>query len=429
MRILVIGAYGLIGGYLATRLVRDGHAVAGAGREVVVARRRMPYVKWIRADLARMDIGAWRAALAGVDAVVNCAGALQDGPRDDLHAVHVTGVMALADACAEAGVRRFVQISAAGIEGGASAFGRTKGEAEDALRRSGLDWVILRPGLVLAPAAYGGSALLRGLAAFPGCIPAAHADAVVQVVSVEDVAEAVARAVAPETSGRIAIDLVASQRTTLGQVLEALRAWLGVAPAPVWSIPPFMVRSGAKLADALAWLGWRSPMRTAAVAQLAGGVCGEAGDCERKLGFAPCALPDILAGWPSGAQERWFARLYFVKPLGLGVLAAFWMASGVIGIVDHAAAAAALTAAGFGVAPAQGVVLGGGMVDIALGALACHRRTAPGALRGMMLVSAAYLAGATLWRPDLWIDPLGPLVKVIPAAVLALAALAMMDER
>ena len=42
---------------------------------------------------------------------------------------------------------------------------------------------------------------------------------------------------------------------------------------------------------------------------------------------------------------------------------------------------------------------------------------------------AAYLLGATLWRPDLWIDPLGPLIKVVPAMMLALVMLAIIDER
>lgn len=429
MRILVIGAHGLIGGYVSARLVRDGHAVVGAGREIATARRRMPMVQWVTVDLATFDSAAWRSLLEGTDAVINCAGALQDGPRDSLHAAHVNGLQALAEACVEAGVRRFVQISAVGVDGHAGAFNRTKCEADNTLRATNLDWVILRPGLVLAPAAYGGSALLRGLAAFPGIIPAVHADVVVHVVSVDDVAEAVARAAAPETSGRITVDLVALQSTTLGQVLEALRAWLGMTPASIWSIPPIMAQSGAKLADALAWLGWRSPMRTAAVAQLAGGVRGEVGDCVRKLGFRPRELPYILAEWPSGVQERWFARLYFIKPVALTVLAAFWIASGLIGIVSRGAAVQALTSAGTTTGVDQAFVLGGGIVDVVLGVLVCVRRAAPTALRGMILVSAGYLAGSLIVRPDLWIDPLGPMVKVIPAAVLALATLAMMDER
>ncbi len=47
----------------------------------------------------------------------------------------------------------------------------------------------------------------------------------------------------------------------------------------------------------------------------------------------------------------------------------------------------------------------------------------------MVLVSAAYLAGGTFLRPDLWLDPLGPYAKILPGALLALTTLAVMDER
>jgi hypothetical protein len=57
------------------------------------------------------------------------------------------------------------------------------------------------------------------------------------------------------------------------------------------------------------------------------------------------------------------------------------------------------------------------------------RRSASVALQGMVALTLAYLAGATIWRPDLWSDPLGPLLKSAVAAVLALAVLGMMSER
>ena len=429
MRILVVGAYGLIGGYVTARLLADGHEVTGVGREVSKARLRLPKVRWIQADLRRLDASSWSPMLDGIDAVVNCAGALQDGPGDDLDAVHARATAALAEACVEAGVRRFVQISAVGVERGETAFERTKRAGDEALKASGVEWVILRPALVLAPAAYGGSGLLRGLAALPGAMPAVDPDAVVQVVSVQDVAEAAARSVLPGAPSGFACDLAAAEKTRLREVLSALRAWLGLKPAPVWPIPAVVGRMAGVAADGLAWLGWRSPMRTAALLQLAAGVEGRAEDAEARLGLSLQGLDAILAGWPAGVQERWYARLYFLKPVALMVLAAFWAVSGAVGLIDSSGAAALLTGAGFPDGAAQAAVLAGSLVDLGLAALVCARRTAPFALRGMVLVTIAYLAAATLWLPQLWADPLGPLVKSIPAALLAVLALAMMDER
>ena len=47
----------------------------------------------------------------------------------------------------------------------------------------------------------------------------------------------------------------------------------------------------------------------------------------------------------------------------------------------------------------------------------------------MIGLSAAYLAAATIAEPDLWLDPIGPLVKVVPSILLTLVGLAILDER
>ena len=165
MRVAIIGAYGLVGSYVSARRAADGHLVVGVGRDIEVARRRFPALAWKRADLATASVADWASLLMGVEAVVNCAGVLQDSPRDDLNAVHVEGVRRLAQACQDLGVSRLVHISAAGVGPGRStAFNATKLKAETLLAQSPLAWIILRPGLVFAPAAYGGTALLRGLA-------------------------------------------------------------------------------------------------------------------------------------------------------------------------------------------------------------------------------------------------------------------------
>jgi uncharacterized protein YbjT (DUF2867 family) len=428
MRILVIGAYGLIGGSVITRLIVEGHQVVGLGRDVAAARRRFPDAHWVEADLRRMTEADWSVLLAETDAVVNCAGALQESPWDSMRAVHLSLAGALAQACRQAGVRRVVHISAAGLETGDDPFRRAKREADHALGAADLDWVILRPGLVMAPVAFGGGALLRGLAAFPFVVPTVDSAAVVQAVSAADVAEAVVRSLTVMPA-RFVCDLVSVEQTRLGDILLAIRAWLGLPPAPLLVLPRWTGSLMAAAADALAWLGWRSPMRTTAIRQLASGVAGRAEDAPERLGFTPGPLAETLAAWPSGVQERWFARLYFVKPVVLATLAGFWAASGVFGLVQHAAAASLLTGAGLSPATAGALVIGGGALDLVFAALVCFRPTARLGLQAMILVTFAYLAGASLWLPQLWSDPLGPLVKSVPAAILALAALAIRDER
>lgn len=430
MRVAVIGAYGLIGSYVSARLVAEGHDVIGVGRDLTQARRRFANLHWKQADLATASLADWTTLLDGASAVVNCAGALQDSPRDDLNAVHVEGVRRLAQACEVQGAR-LIHISAAGVETGKpTAFNTTKYAAEALVAEcAGLDWIVLRPGLVIGPAAYGGTALLRGLAGFPGFAPVVHGQSRVQVVAADDVAAAVVRCLAPGAPLRRRLDLVHAEAVTLQDLVARLRGWLGFPAAPVIDLPPILARITAAGADALAFLGWRSPMRTAALAQLRMGVRGEASDAA-VLDLELKSLDALLAAMPSGVQERWFARAYFAKPLILAVLFAFWMVSGLIGVtVGFAPAVATLTTAGVSQDLAVAAVVGGSVADIVLTLLLAHRRTAGLALKGMLLVTAGYLLGGALVRPDLWLDPLGPLVKSIPAAMLAVAALTTLEER
>ncbi|GAB7548906.1 NAD(P)H-binding protein [Cupriavidus sp. 8B] len=111
--------------------------------------------------------GRWLAALRGVDAVVNAVGIFRQAARRRFQALHVDMPLALILACAQAGVRRLVQRSALGAAAdGATAYWRSKGVADDALRASALDWVIVQPSLVYAPGGRS-AALFRRLAALP----------------------------------------------------------------------------------------------------------------------------------------------------------------------------------------------------------------------------------------------------------------------
>src|SRR5262249_16611720 len=117
MRVLITGAYGLIGSAILARLNRDAHGLIGCGRALDMPRRRFPYARWVEADFARLtQAQAWLPLLAGVEAVVNCVGVLQDSARDDVARVHVDGTVALFDACVRAGIRRVVHVSAIGAD-------------------------------------------------------------------------------------------------------------------------------------------------------------------------------------------------------------------------------------------------------------------------------------------------------------------------
>lgn len=430
MRAVVLGGYGLIGAACVRALGRAGFAVTGVGRSARSARASGLAIDWVFGDLATMSVSDWRVALAGADVVVNAAGALQDGARDDLEGVHVRAVERMVAALAGTKTR-VVQISAAGVRTDApTAFSATKARGDAALIGSGLDWVILRPVLVLAPAAYGGTALLRAAASLPGMVPRVMPEAVVQCVHVDDLAAAVVAAAEGRVAGGTVADLTEAGARSLPELIVTLRAWLGWAPArlvvpvPRWGLG--LVSAGADLAGRL---GWRSPLRRNAIAALEDGVTGDPAPWAAAGGAPPRSLEESLAAMPATAQDRWFARAWLAFPVAVSLLALFWTVSSLVGMVRFEAAASVLTARGVAPGAAAAAVGLGAVVDLGLGLGILWRRWTAAASVGMVLASLGYMGGALLVAPDLWADPLGAMVKVIPGIGLALFTALLAEDR
>lgn len=427
MRVLVLGGYGLIGTAVTEALLAGGHTVTGLGRRLP---RNSRGANWIAADLTRMTSPeTWLPVLDGIDAVINASGVLQDGLKDNVSAVQRDAIKALVTACEQARVQSFVQISAPGAAlDSATVFYRTKAEADERLKTSRLRWTILRPGLVLSPHAYGGTALVRQLAAMPFVQPLVFAGARIQTVHVEDVARAVAFAL---DNGLTGIDtaLVEAEAHTLKSLVLKMRSWLGFKPArAVWPLPSFAARIVSLLADAGGHLGWRSPLQSTAMSVIASGVTGDASRWTEATGQKLRSLEETLASLPATLQERIYARAMLVFPVLLLVLSLFWISSGVIGLWRSEEALGVLD----GSVPqpaATFAVFGGGMADILIGAAVLFRPMTRVACLAAILLSASYLGAAALWVPGLWLDPLGPMVKVVPGMALALIVGALAEER
>jgi nucleoside-diphosphate-sugar epimerase len=170
LKALVTGGTGFVGNALCAHLTGRGFFVRSAGRSKPVGERSDAVVVG--------DIGAdtdWSTALEGVDQVVHLAARVHidsDSSRDPLaeyRRVNVEGTRRLASMAAERGVRRFVFLSSAKVNGEVTrtpcteadpprpegAYAVSKWEAEQALTQlaseSGMEWVILRPPLVYGP--------------------------------------------------------------------------------------------------------------------------------------------------------------------------------------------------------------------------------------------------------------------------------------
>lgn len=148
MKIAITGGTGFVGRHLAQRLAAAGHDVVVIGRGDP-ARRMLLHerVTVVAADIT--DRAALAGALNGCVAVAHCAGINRQIGRQTYAAVHVEGTRAVVEASRTAGVERLVMLSFLRARpDGPTDYHRSKWDAEELVRGSGLTWTILKAGVI-----------------------------------------------------------------------------------------------------------------------------------------------------------------------------------------------------------------------------------------------------------------------------------------
>ncbi|MET0589892.1 MAG: NAD(P)H-binding protein [Naasia sp.] len=154
-RIAVIGAHGQVGQHLLNQI----HARGDEGLGIIRNADHGEDLTRLGAETALVDIESASAeeladAIRGSDAVVFSAGAGGGSSAERKRTVDFGGSVLLAEAAALAGVRRFVQVSAIGVDEPLdddteevwAAYVEAKRDADASLRATDLDWTIIRPG-------------------------------------------------------------------------------------------------------------------------------------------------------------------------------------------------------------------------------------------------------------------------------------------
>ncbi|WP_295190281.1 SDR family oxidoreductase [uncultured Brevundimonas sp.] len=419
---LVLGANGFIGSHVAAALSSAGWSVRAGARRIIEPARRAPTFDWVVADFAKLTTPqAWAPLLAGVEAVVNCVGVLQDGAGDSTRAAHVDGPHALIAACEAAGVRRLVHISAVGADDGAGTDdARTKAETERMIEASGLDWLILRPSLVVDRAAFGGTGLIRALAAFPLFSPVVGGDQIFRPIPLGDLSAAVVAALKPAAPSRQTLDMSGPEPVTMTETVRLYRGWMGLKPAPVVRVPRVMAAPALAIGDLLGKLGWSSPIRTTAIKQMDHDVSGQDSGWAHALGVPSRGFTRFLGETPASVQDVWHARLWFVRPVSIATLGLFWLITGLISFgPGWNRAVAILHEGGYG-RMAGPIAWWGALLDVVLGLMLFVRPWTARVAIFMCLATVGYLIAGTLSLPHYWIDPLGPWRKVLPMMALCL---------
>lgn len=410
MRILIAGASGFIGSAL-------GRALSAAGHQVVRGVRRPQAADEVAIDFSRPDPAAWQQALRGCDAAINAVGILREQGEQSFFALHTRGPQAFFAACAAAGVRRVVQVSAQGADTGMAHFLASKRAADDFLRDLPLEWQIVRPALVHGQA--GASArLFRLLASLPLTPLPLGGKQHLHSIHIDDLCAEILRLLDPATPAGQCLDLRGSEAISLCELIASYRRSLGFTPAPVLPLPGWLMTIAARVGEHLP--GGLLDTQTWRMLQSADAYVGTPYPhyARRPAQFiAPAEAPQLrqqaLAGWRA--------------PLLRLALAAVWLITAWVSLFAYPIpdSLALLARTGLTGTPAMVALVGAALLDAAFGLATLF---APG--RRLWLAQMALIAGYSaviaVCLPEFLIHPYGPLSKNLP--ILAVLTLLYAEE-
>ncbi|MDE2052654.1 MAG: complex I NDUFA9 subunit family protein [Gammaproteobacteria bacterium] len=250
LNICVLGGTGFVGTELVTRLVNKGHWVRIPTRSPAHGQhlRVLSTVELVTANVH--DSRTLGQLLAGMDAVINLVGILNESGSATFQSAHTDLAAKLVAAARGARIRRLLQMSAVGAdrEHGPSRYLRSKGEAEALIRGAAahLDFTIFRPSVIFGPR----DSLTNRFAALlrlpGGFLPLARPRARFAPVYVGDVADAFVRALEGRGSFDETYELCGPDVLTLEQLVR-MTAAVAQLPCRILGLPDALGRLQAAL--------------------------------------------------------------------------------------------------------------------------------------------------------------------------------------
>ena len=247
MKILVTGGTGVIGTGIVPELLSRGHEVRLLSRHADEDAGRWKGVEPSNGDVS--DITSLRGACGRCDVIVHVAGiATEHPPEITFEKVNVGGTRNIIEEAQRAGVRRFVYISSLGAEKGSTDYHKSKRQSEELVRASGLDWTIVRPGLVYGPGDEVISNVLKMVRAMPAVPVVDFGKQPFQPIWFEDLSKAVAAVIERGDLHGEVLEVAGTEVTSLDDVLNRLGEITGRTPVRV-PVPMPVAAFAARIAS------------------------------------------------------------------------------------------------------------------------------------------------------------------------------------
>lgn len=426
MNIILTGATGFIGQHLLQGLLANQHHVTVCCRNPHQLWQHHPQLTVIKMDFATMQVDDWLPHLQNIDAVINAVGIIQQTAHASFNQIHNLAACTLFKACEQSGVKKVLQISALGTELNATTqYFTSKAQADEFLKTLAVDWFIFKPSIVCGQGAKS-MALFAALAALPITPLIGDGKQEIQPVNVVDLVNAILLALNPQAQGKQIIQAVGAKSINFVGLMSQLAAWLG-QPFRSVAIPVRYIEAIAPLGT---WLG--EPIFSKdAIAMLEQGNTANAEDFAKHLGYGPKSLEQTLQTTHANQAERWQARLYFLRPLLRLSIALVWLWAGIVSAFFYPVADSyqMLQQVGISGVFAPLTLYGASLADFCLGlaTLFCWRlRLIVWLQISIMLI---YSAVITVYLPEFWLHPFGPMIKNLPLLCATLVLLILEEER
>lgn len=299
LQIAILGATGFVGRALARRLQQDGHDITILSRNLNAHLLRLlpPEVKQINVDV--YDLEKLQQAIQGADAVINLVGILNEKGDNGrgFHRAHVQLTQTLIQACKNAGVNRLLQMSSLNAGRGESYYLKSRGEAEQAVKQSGLAWTIFEPSVIFG---IGDGLFTRfgQLLKLAPVMPLARADAKFAPVYIGDVVQAFRQALGDKKTIGEVYELYGGEIFTLKQIVRMSAQQLGLKTLII-PLPDILGRLQGMVFDFVPGKPFSSDNFRSLLTDSVGGV-----DGLYRLNIRPTRVQEILPDILGHADDR-----------------------------------------------------------------------------------------------------------------------------
>jgi len=235
MRIAITGGTGFIGWHLARRLVAEGHHVVLLGRN---RKETSVNTTFVPGDLSEPVVLA--DAFAHCEAVAHCAGINREIGEQTYRKVHVEGTQNVVNAAQKAGVRKILLMSFLRARPHCgSAYHESKWAAEELVRNSGLDYTVIKAGMVYGRGDHMLDHLSHALHTFPIFAMVGFKEKGIRPLAVDDLVEVLFASLIENRLSRRTVAITGAEELFLSEavrrVARVTRNRIRMLRAPVWS--------------------------------------------------------------------------------------------------------------------------------------------------------------------------------------------------